>query len=69
MDIPRAKIGEQYFYIDSYGTPTRRTEEKCYFDYFLHKSKNYFLELKTAREFATIYKKALNDFWNEKENK
>lgn len=69
MDIPRAKIGEKYFYVNTSGTPIQRTEEKNYFDYYLYKSKNYFLELKTAREFADIYIKTLNDFWNEKENK
>lgn len=67
MDIPRAKIGEKYFYVNTFGVLIERTEEKSYFDYYLYKIKNYFLEIETAREFAGIYKKTLNDFWNEKE--
>ena len=67
MNITRLEYGEKYYYVNCLGFVSCRTEKNKVFDYMLYKKKNYFLELKTAIEFADIYRKTLNDFWNEKE--
>ena len=68
MNITRLEYGEPYYYVNSLGLVILRKEKYGVFDHTLYRKKNYFLELKTAREFAAIYRKTLNDFWNEKEN-
>ena len=69
MSITRVEYGEFFYYVNSLGLVSCRKERYGVFDNTLYRKKNYFLELKTAIEFADIYRKTLNDFWNEKENK
>ena len=69
MSITRVEYGEFFYYVNSFGLVSRRREQYRVFDYHLYRKKNYFLEIETALEFADIYKKALNDFWNKRENK
>ena len=69
MNITRLEYGEPYYYVNSLGLVSCRKERYGVFDHTLYRKKNYFLELKTAIEFADIYRKTLNDFWNKRENK
>lgn len=67
MSITRLDYGRIYYYIDAFGLVEHRKEIYGVFDDVLYRRKNYFLEFETALEFAQIFKKTLNDFWNEKE--
>ena len=66
MSITRVEYGEFFYYVNSFGLVSRRREQYRVLDDCLYRKKNYFLEFETALEFAYIYKKALNDFWDKK---
>ena len=66
MNITRLEYGEFFYYVNVFGLVSRRREQYRLFDYHLYRNKNYFLEIETALEFAKIFKKTLNDFWDKK---
>ena len=63
--IPRAKFGQEYFCINSSGTIIQKIEKNTLFDYYLYRSKNYFLEIKKAKEFASKLQDYLVELWKE----